>query len=198
MSRSFILTCTLILLIANCAAPRPASYVSTRLVDPLLVADGGDRIWSAAQDVLRASRFRLDRVDRLEGVITTWPNTSQHYFELWRSDVKTGWDFWEATLNLIRRRAEIRLNSSDSGEGVSLMVRVYKQRLSSPDRQFNSSGAAYQFFGDNLPSTTGKAIRPEVDDRWIDLRRDHALEDALLKSILSRAGKGGVASRETD
>ena len=78
------------------------------------------------------------------------------------------------------------------------MVRVYKQRLSSPDRQFNSSGAAYQFFGDSLPSTTGKAIRPEVDDRWIDLGRDHALEDALLKSILSRAGKGSVASRETD
>jgi len=188
----------MLILFAGCAAPRPESYISTRSLDPLLLADGGDRIWSAAQDVLRANRFRLDRVDRLEGVITTWPNTSQHYFEFWRSDVKTGWDFWEATLNLIRRRAEIRLTASDSGEPASLMVRVLKQRLSSPDRQFNSSGAAYQFFGDSLPSTTGKAISPEVDNRWIDLGRDHALEDALLESILARAAQGTPASPETD
>lgn len=198
MSRSFVLPCTSILLLSACAAPRPESYISTRSLDPLLLADGGDRIWSAAQDVLRANRFRLDRVDRLEGVITTWPNTSQHYFEFWRSDVKTAWDFWEATLNLIRRRAEIRLTSSGAAEPASLMVRVFKQRLSSPDRQFNSSGAAFQFFGDSLPSTTGKAISPEVDDRWIDLGRDHALEDALLESILARAVEDAAASQETD
>jgi hypothetical protein len=161
----------------------------------MLAAEGRDRLWLAVEDVLRASGFRLDRVDHREGVVTTWPNTSQQFFEFWRSDVRTGWDFWEASLNPIRRRAEVRLTSPEADEPASLMVRVYKQRLSSPDRQFNSSGAAYQFFGDNLPSTTGKQIVPEVDDHWIDLGRDHALEDSLLKSILARAG--GVASPES-
>ena len=193
MSRSFILTCTLIFLIANCAAPRPASYVSTRLVDPLLVAEGGDRVWSAAQDVLRASRFRLDRVDRRAGVITTMPVTSQSILEFWRHDVATREDLWESTINPLRRWVEIAVRRGSDGRWEELAVVVHKERLSAPDRQFNTTGAAYQYFGDRLPSTTGAAEVSVADDRWLDRGRDPAMEAYLLQAILARAA--GEAER---
>lgn len=196
MNRPCTLTCTPLLLLVACSAPRPESYVSLKVVEPALVGDDGRRLLAAAADALRARRFRVDRLDQRAGVVTTWPNTSQHYFELWRDDVETGWDFWEATLNPIRRRVEVHVTADP--EASTVMVRAYKQRLSSPDRQFNSSGAAYQFFGENLPSTSGHTIVPERDDRWIDVGRDHALEDALLRDILARAERRDARSARAD
>jgi hypothetical protein len=127
-------------------------------------------------------------VDLRAGVITTRPELSKHYFEFWRKDVATRHDAWEATLNPIRRWAKVSITPASSGENVKVTVVVYKQRLSAPDRQFNSSGAAYQFFGDDLPSTTGAPSVTEEDERWIDRGRDHAMENVLLQEILRRAG----------
>jgi len=74
---------------------------------------------------------------------------------------------------------------------------VHKERLSSPDRQFNSSGAAYQYFGDSLPSTTGLARISEKDDRWLDCGRDPAMEDYLLRAILKRCPAQVAPTTET-
>ena len=73
-----------------------------------------------------------------------------------------------------------------------LEVAVHKQRFSSPDRQFNSTGAAYQYFGDSLPATTGEPRVTAADDRWLDLGRDPAMEDRLLQAILERAHLAGA------
>jgi hypothetical protein len=144
-------------------------------------------LWEAAQETLRRHRFHLDQVDRRAGVITTIPEGSQHFFEFWRHDVQTGPDFWEATLNPIRRRAEVRVSRADDGTWTQLAVVVHKQRLSSPDRQFNSTGAVYQFFGANLPATTGEPRVTVEDDRWLDLGRDPAMEEYLLRAIFERS-----------
>ena len=55
-------------------------------------------------DVLRRYGFELDRVDKLAGVITTFPETSEHFFEFWRRDVDTSYDWLESSLTTIRRR----------------------------------------------------------------------------------------------
>jgi len=127
------------------------------------------------------------------------PEISQHFFEVWRNDTATRRDFWEATVNPIRRRVYVSTTREGDGDSAHLEVVVNKQRLSSPDRQFNSTGAAYQYFGDALPSTTGLArISPE-DDQWLDLGRDAAMEALLLDQILGRAGLTPVAlHREED
>ena len=74
-----------------------------------------------------------------------------------------------------------------------LAVVVHKERFSSPDRQFNSSGAAYQYFGEGLPSTTGKSWVTAKEDHWLDCGRDPAMEDYILRRILQRC-HGEVAS----
>ena len=175
----------------GCLGPRRNDYHSSR---PLTVVDPSpqaDRIWESAQDALRHHRFRLDRVDRRAGIITTIPETSQSLVEFWRHDVDTWPDLWEATLNPIRRWVEVIVSRREESRWSELAIVVHKERLSSPDRQFNSTGAAYQYFGGNLPSTAGAVEVTPEEDVWLDLGRDPAMEECLLNAIIESAGLGG-------
>ncbi len=180
----------LIGLTAGCLGPRRDDYRSSQ---PVTIADPSpeaDQAWEAVQETLRLHRFKLDRVDRRAGNITTMPLTSQQLFEFWRHDVDTGPDLWESTLNPIRRWVEVTVARADDKSWTQLAVVVHKERLSSPDRQFNNTGAAYQYFGKSLPSTIGVSRVPAEDDTWVDQGRDPAMEDYLLRAILERAGWG--------
>ncbi len=183
----------LIGLLTGCFRPVQHDYLSVQKLSLASDAPERDRLWEAIQETLRRNRFRLDRVDRQAGVITTMPEVSQHFFEFWRHDVSTWPDFWEATLNPIRRWVAVTVTHGDDGSWQDVQVVVHKERLSSPDRQFNSTGAAYQYFGDKLPSTTGLIRVTKEYDRWLDLGRDHALEDDLLRRILERAGMNAAS-----
>ena len=144
-----------------------------------------DCVWESIQETLRQRGFRLDRVDREAGVITTMPETSQHFFEFWRRDVDTRPDFWEASFNTMRRWVQVTM--TPSGTGADVTVIVHKERLSSLDRQFNSTGAAYKYFGAELPATTGQERVTPENDRWVNRGRDLAMEQLYLAEILDRA-----------
>ncbi len=166
--------------------------------------DAYDRLCTAAASTLRRHGFRLDRLDRRAGVITTSPQTSQHFFEFWRRDVDSAYDWFDATINPMRRRVELTIGGKVEGRrskvqgptfdlrpsafDLVIRVTVHKERLSAPDRQFNDAGAAYQFFGFSLPSTTGQPVITPADERWVPQGRDGAMERYLLREILIRAG----------
>ncbi|MFQ5414870.1 MAG: hypothetical protein ACE5E6_10475 [Phycisphaerae bacterium] len=190
------LVVVLVCAVAGCGTRGPSIYRSSTRVSPAFRSPDSDGPWRAIQDALRAHGFRLDRVDRRAGIVTTMPETSMHFFEFWRHDVHTRHDLIEATLNPMRRWAEVSVLPEPDGEGARLAVVVHKQRFSGPDRQFNSTGAAYQYFGYSLPSTTGAArVRP-ADERWIDVGRDPATEDYLLSEILALARREAVAGAD--
>ncbi len=179
-----LLPCALVMS-AGCAASRHAEWRSSSTLVVAEPSADADRLWNSILDTLRGHGFQIDRVDRPAGVVTTLPEMSKQLFEFWRRDVATARDTWESTLNPIRRRAEVTLTPPGEGTWQNLAVAVYKERLSSPDRQFNSTGAAYQYFGDSLPSTTGHYRVTTEHDRWLDLGRDPAMEDRILSEILA-------------
>lgn len=179
-------------LFSGCLAPRRDEYHSHRPINALEPSPESDRLWAASLETLRRGGFRLDRVDRPAGLMTTFPETSQSFFEVWRHDVNTWSDLSESSLNPMRRWVEVHLSRSEIDGWCDLAVVVHKQRLSSPDRQFNSTGAAFQFFGDSLPSTTGQPRISAKDERWFDRGRDGAMEEYLLRKILGRAGLDSV------
>lgn len=175
----------------GCLGPRRDSYTTARTFTPGQSTPQSDQVWDAVQETLRRRGFRLDRVDRGAGVVTTFPLTSQHFFEIWRRDVHTAPDFWESSLNPMRRWVEVQLVANDDSSWREVGVIVHKERLSSPDRQFNSTGAAFKYFGEDLPSTTGKPRVTVEDNRWLDRGRDSAMEEFLLRAILDRADRAG-------
>ncbi|HEY3243351.1 MAG TPA: hypothetical protein VGM03_08370 [Phycisphaerae bacterium] len=164
---------------------------------------GFERAWLAAQEVLRRDGFSLDRLDRRAGVIATFPETSQHFFEFWRKDVDTPYDFAEASLRTVRRWVEVSINPArqrevSEGEApppeaeapaaptLTMTVTVHKEHLASPERQFNNTASVLRAFGSDLPGVQGEIrIRPQ-DEYWIDAGRDEAMENWLIERITRR------------
>ncbi len=177
-----------------CGCHKPAAPLApTTLRVEIHTAEDFDRLWSAARESLREDGYLAELVDRSQGRLTTRAVGSQHFFEFWRHDVESSYDWAEATIAPIRRRVDLTLpQPEEGGTSTQLTLSVIKERLASPDRQFNESGALFQFFGYVLPSTTGEAqIRPE-DDRWVEIGRDAAMESYLLRRILERAAMSSV------
>lgn len=193
IARRIVVAAVLLLPLA-CRTRVPSQPPVTATLQPAAVPFSEDAVWEASAETLRRHRFRLDRVDRRAGVITTLPENSQHFFEFWRKDVDTKRDRMEATINPMRRWVEVTLSDTPESAGTGLTVVVHKERLSAPDRQFNTSGAVYQFFGNTLPATTGSPTVTADDESWIDQGRDPAMEAYLLDRIRGRSASEQVAS----
>jgi hypothetical protein len=146
-----------------------------------------DELWDTCQTVLRRSRFRLDRVDRRSGTITTFPVTSMQFFEFWRHDVNSAYHLADASMHTVRRRAAIELEPADTDPlTVAVYVTVNVERLSAPERQFNNSAMALRFFGNELPGAGGQKQLRRADDYWVEQGRDAAMEGYLLGEIVGQ------------
>lgn len=183
-----IILLSLLVVSAGCLGPRRSDYVTSMPLSVEQDASAASAFWEGVEETLHDRGFELDRVDRRAGVITTLPVTSQQFFEFWRHDVDTREDLWEATFNSIRRRVEVTVSRGDGGAWSDVSVVVYKQRYSAPDRQFNSTGELYEYFGTALPTTTGEIDVGTERDRWIDIGRDPAMAAYVLDRIIKRTG----------
>lgn len=170
---------------SGCLAPKQAVYDTHVIASTGHLSAGTDGLWDAVQRILRQNRFPLDRVDRRAGTISTLPVVSQNVFEFWRHDVDTREDLLEATINPIRRWAQVQMVLDAQGDWERLDVVVHKERLSSVDRQFNSTAAAYRLFGAMLPTTTGQEKASGMSERWLNIGRDEAMAAYLLQRIVS-------------
>lgn len=153
-----------------------------------------DMLWQACQDVLREHLFAIDRLDVRSGVIRTEPQTSQQFFEFWRHDVDTPYDYFEASLRTIRRSVTVNRSLHDDGAESNIVLTVHRETFATPERMFNSSLAAFQMFGEQLPAeATGERIT-RADDYWIDAGDDSAMARYLLDLIADRYGDTGIAT----
>jgi hypothetical protein len=166
------------------APPQPAEPTVARLM--VQTPDDHELLWQAASDVLREHYFQLDRQDRQEGVITTLPETTAIWFELWRPRPRPAYAWAEANLHTIQRQATINIRPVAEPDGYELGVEIQRYRFSLEERQVDSPAAAMRLYSGAAPTAVGRRVSPETDRYWIPLGRDAWYEAALLDAILGR------------
>ena len=170
---------------AGCRAPVPPEVATVERVS-LPTGDDYDRLWEAACDTLRGFRFRLDRQDRANGVITTHPETSAQGFELWRPQPRPGYYWTEANLHTIQRRATVQILPAEQEGEYQLDVKVERLRYRLEARQIDNSAGALRLYSADAPTVSGLGAKPSETGYWVLLGRDEPMEQALLSKILKR------------
>jgi hypothetical protein len=180
----------------GCQQPaQPAGPTVTRVSAP--TADQYEHLWITISDVLRDHYFRLDREDRHEGVITTWPDTTANGFEFWRPQPKNAYYWWETNLNTIQREVTVKLTPAEQNGDYDLDVEVERYRFRLEERQITNSAAAMRLFSAAAPTFTGQMERPAESAYWISLGRDPIMEQGLIDKVVKRFSERAAESPAT-
>ena len=186
MSLGWVLSAGLV----GCQAPAPADGPTRHRVAAADDADL-DLLWDAVGRTLERYAFRLDRQDRLAGVVTTHPETSAHWFEFWRPQPEPAYYWMESNLHTIQRKAQVQLTRVADLDAYEVDVTVQRYKYNLEERQIDDPAAALRMFGSAAPTVSGRQRTAAESAYWTELGRDEPMERALLASILTRYD-GGV------
>lgn len=150
-------------------------------------------LWNVLVDIIDDA-YRIDREDRVHlvdneltvGQIKTHFEPSAGWLEPWRRDTVTFADRLEATLQSMRRRAEVQVVPVSGGFNVE--VNVFKE-LEDVQRPLFSPASAGTLRYDTSQRHTKSFIGDQpVVSGWIPQGRDTAAEQSILNELMARLG----------
>lgn len=169
--------------VLNCYYPNP---VFVRAANP-------EAFWEALVDIIDDD-FEIEREEPVRqfqtvltsGRIDTRPKVAATILEPWHHDSPDRYSRWEATLQSLRRRVEVRVDPRDGGYWITVLVFKELEDVNQPLAATTSSAT---FRND---SSLTRVISPigeqQVNAGWIPLGRDTALEQRLIEKIAARFG----------
>jgi hypothetical protein len=173
------------LAIAGCQAP-PQPVGPTLGSVPVQTPEQVNRLWDSAEDTLRAYNYEIDRLDRAQGILATYPVTAANFFELWRVQPTPAYYWWEANIQTIQSQAQVFVRPSPSPGSYELEVKVDRYRYSLEERQVDNAAAAMRLYSGATPTTSGQMLTPAESSYWIHLGRDGGMEQTILDAIVKR------------
>ncbi len=189
--------------VMGCARVRPLAEpmgppVPLYCDNPLLMpVRDWSALWEALVHVID-DYFRIENEEPVrmvgdtltEGRIDTFPETGSTVLEPWRHDSADPYEKVESTLQSIRRQAHVRVIPSEGGFLVD--VTVFKE-LEDVKRPAHVSAGAATF---RTESSFTRVVNPigdqEVNQGWIRLGRDRALEQRILAQLQETLGVQGL------
>lgn len=141
-------------------------------------------LWDATAKALRKYYFRLDRQDRLTGIMTTYRDTTGNWFEWWRYQPRSPYHWLEANVHSIQRQAKVEIIPTGQAGVYDLGVQIDRYRYSLEERQIDNAAGAMRLYSSEAPTYSGQTDKPAETAYWIHLGRDAQMEQAVLSSIL--------------
>jgi hypothetical protein len=198
-----LLAGTLLVAVSGCAAPAyqgafpeaaPALYANPTFA----AATNHECLWETVVDVVD-DYFRIKSEEPVracgavvtEGQLDTFFEVGSTLFEPWRHDSANAYEKLESTLQSIRRRAVVRVIPADRGFWID--VAVFKELEDVVTPYPGTAGSATFSHSASLNRVINPVSEQEINDGWIPLGRDTALEQRLLQDILARLGAGAAA-----
>ena len=144
--------------------------------------------WETVVDVVD-DYFEIEREDPVrlagdvltEGRLDTFPKVGATIFEPWLSDSANTRERVECTLQSIRRRALVRVIPTQGGYWVDLAVYKELEDVVQPE-QATAGGGTFRY-DSSLTRVVNPIGEQEINEGWIPLGRDQALEQKMLSEI---------------
>lgn len=85
-------------------------------------------VWDSCRETLKNYGYELDRTDKRDGVITTYATPGGQFFEFWRKDSATTFNWRENTLQTILRAVRIQIKPIPHSDNYSFTIEVAMAR----------------------------------------------------------------------
>ncbi len=203
--RAGILVVLCVVCISGCAVGPSFSEPSANPVlilyqNPMLVPTRDPEcVWETVVDVLddyfridipRTEPVRLVGTTLTEGRLETYAEVASTLFEPWRHDSADTYEKIESTLQSIRRRAHVRVVPATGGYWIE--VAVFKE-LEDVAHPAHASAGSATFRNDSTLTRVVSAVgEQEINEGWISMGRDPALEQRILAQLHERFGLGAA------
>jgi hypothetical protein len=155
---------------------------------PAAAVSHGDfgRLWKASRRAIVSRSFTVDRVDLRGGVMTTFPQVSRQFFEVWRNDVGTLPAALESSLSTVRRSVRIDIRRRDDG-AYEAVPKVVVEKYAQSERRITSVARYAEVFAlDPLQQGSRERDRFGADlplAYWYALGRDTKLEEQIAADV---------------
>ena len=169
--------------------------------NPVFLPDSNhERVWETVVDVID-DYFKIELEEPVrqigpvltEGRLNTFPKVGATLLEPWHGDSVGTAERLESTLQSIRRNAEVKVTPDKGGYWVE--VAVFKELEEVTEPTFASAGAATFRNDASLTRVVSPVGEQEINDGWIPLGRDAALEQRIVGQLQSRlTGRVGQMS----
>ncbi len=144
-----------------------------------------DSLWERAVVVLNRNHFQVARESKLEGIIETEYRGGSSLMEPWHPDSVGYANRLESSLQSIRRRVFINMQSAGPGQLI-VLVRAEKEIEDLPGLAANYEGGATFSESQPLNRDLNQVVGQSGPSRWLPLGRDPLLERKLLSEIQGR------------
>ncbi len=172
--------------VVACAAASGLGGCAARGTGEFVVAPGAyPAVFDATRDVLRGSRFTLERVDAAEGVVTTRDKASPGLAAPWDTEQTTLTQEVSDLLNRQGRRVRVTFEGDEGADPTRGRVEVTVYRVQSPGLRVSSrTWQTASFTTDPALSARGINVGSAVA-----ATRDTYLEARLARAIEREAAK---------
>ncbi|MGL4595290.1 MAG: hypothetical protein ACRCUY_11220 [Thermoguttaceae bacterium] len=168
-------------------APKSNNPIFVQVNDP-------DFLWNVLVDVIgshfeiaREMPVRLYNNVRTEGRLDTKPKIAASLAEVWHADSVGLSERFDATLQTIQRRVEVRV-IPESG-GYLIEVKVFKELEDNKNPLKANATVANLRFADSSDSLIEQIDVDSSNTKWFIIERDTKMEDRLLHEIVYRLTK---------
>ncbi len=147
-----------------------------------------NQVWDACLDSLEGRGFEIDRRDRRFGLIVSEPVVGKQFFEFWRNDTADLHELLNSSLHTIRRMVTIRIAKQGPMQ-FQVNVEAHAQRVSLPGDQLDNAAEAFELLGrQGVPTSPTRSdyLSPRAEPIWVDIGRERALEQAIMRDIVRR------------
>ncbi len=199
MGRFVALALLLLIAVAGCAAMTDVSLPTWPGGNPaygnpvLLQVANHEFVWETVVDVVddyfvvqHERPIRSVGAVFSDGELRTFPAIGSTIFEPWRNDSANRQSKIESTLQSIRRHAVIRVTRVNEGFWVD--VAVFKELEDVIQPEHATAGAATLRYDSALDQDDPRREAAALNDGWIALGRDPALEQRIIGQLLARVG----------
>ena len=147
-----------------------------------------DEVWDACLASLEDRGLQVDLRDRRFGLIVTEPTVGKQFFEFWRNDTAALDDLLNSSLHTIRRVVTLRIAKHGPMQ-FQVNVEAQAQRASIASDQLDNTAEAFELLGSQgVPTSPRRSdyLRPRPEPIWVDIGRERALEQAIMRDIVRR------------